>query len=296
MKSALLAAAMIGGCLNGVGIDDPYDTGPLAPSKIRYLCIGMENSERFGECIGCENDARRLSSLMKDRYGYPGDTLISSQATKDRVVRFLRNGIENTPDDGLFLFFYSGHGGQEWLGGKEPGGADAKDEYLCLYDSHMLDDEIWDIVSRCRGRVFLYFDACHSATMYRSVSYELKAKSRKPGRAEPMGLSPNDIITSSGFTFRPENLVKAGAMSADGNSSPCPRILCWSGCRETEYSYGGRKGGYLTLAVLNSWEKGKTYSELWKEASAWVKKIEPDQNPVQTYVGDGFQETMEVFR
>ena len=33
-----------------------------------------------------------------------------------------------------------------------------------------LDDEIWEIVSKCKGRVFMYFDACHSATMYRSVA------------------------------------------------------------------------------------------------------------------------------
>jgi hypothetical protein len=237
-------------------------------------------------------DARHLNSLMKERYGYKGDILISEQATKAAVVEKLMAGLESTAEDGLFLFFYSGHGGQEYLGGKEPDGADRMDEYLCLYDSHMLDDEIWDLVCRCRGRVFLYFDACHSATMYRTVA----GTPRNPdaSNANALAVDPSELVKSKGFTFRPFRNVKAKALSTDGRASP--KILCWSGCKEVEYSYGGSRGGYLTICVLNNWKKGCTYGELWKKASQGVKDMEPTQNPVETYFGGGFSSDMEAFR
>jgi hypothetical protein len=250
----------------------------------------MEVSKRFGECPGCQSDAVYLSSLM-DGLGYKGTLMISSEATKAAVVEKLKEGIDSTPEGGLFLFFYSGHGGQEYLGGKEPDGADREDEYLCLYDSHMMDDEIWIIVSRCKGRVFLYFDACHSATMYRSVASDLKVSSGDKPVAVALGA---DLVRSKGFTFRPGRFSEARALSLDGKKSG-PRILCWSGCREAEYSFGSFRGGELTLAVAANWKKGVSYDGLWSKVSSWVNSSQKTQHPVQTCIG-GFSVKAEAFR
>ena len=288
----VVAAAVMAGCSSCVKTGSGNVQQGQALGETRFLCVGMESSKRFGSCPGCELDAKRLTSLMKTKYGYSGDLLISEKATKSAVVSKLKEGISRTPEDGLFLFFYSGHGGQEALGGQEPDGADSKDEYLCLYDTYMLDDEIWSIVSQCKGRVFLYFDACHSATMYRSVSCELKNPEKKSKKAEAM--AANDLIKSSGFTFRPEKFVQASALTSEGGR-PAPKILCWSGCKESEYSYGGNDGGALTKAVVNNWKKGISYGTLWTAASRAVKKAEPTQNPVQTYVG-AFQSGLEAFK
>lgn len=311
MKSLILAASVLSGCF-GAGSGNNTQTVQTSqpaqvsePSKVSYLCVGMEKSQRFGSCPGCEMDARHMNALMKERYGYKGDILISEQATKAAVVEKLKAGLDGTGEDGLFLFFYSGHGGQEYLGGKEPDGADRMDEYLCLYDSHMLDDEIWDLVCRCKGRVFLYFDACHSATMFRTVKKpvnpDVEVVVDVKERAKALGFNDRgflveaeDLVHSSGFTFRPDRHIVARALSGERGSNP--RLLCWSGCKEIEYSYGGSRGGYLTLCVLNGWKKGCTYGELWEKASNGVKDMEPTQNPVQTYVGAGFTPDMEAFR
>lgn len=286
MKAMIVAAAMLSGCI-GAGSGQPQIQ---TPAKASYLCVGMETSKRFGSCPGCELDAKRLTSLMKTCLGYDGKTLISGQATKSAVVDALKKGIEDTPEDGLFLFFYSGHGGQEYLGGKEPDGADRADEYLCLYDTHMLDDEIWEIASKCRGRVFMYFDACHSATMYRSVA---AASGLKKGVASAMSANPEEFIKSKGFTFRPDRFV--GAQALDGASAKSPRILCWSGCKEEEYSYGGNSGGALTIAVIRNWKKDMSYGDLWDKARKDVNKSQPTQHPVQTSVG-AFKPSVEAFR
>lgn len=288
MKMSIIAAAVIAGCVNGGG---EIHADPQTDGKVRFLCVGMEHSVRFGDCLGCKKDAERLSSLMRDGYGYPGTTLISGEATKESFLRYLKEGIANTPEDGLFLLFYSGHGGQEYLGGAEPGmaeGVDDKDEYLCLYDAHVVDDQIWRIVSECKGRVFLYFDACHSATMFRSVSSDMNVKARALGL-----YGETNLVKSSGFTFRPRSLRKARALDA---GAPSPRMLCWSGCRDMEASYGGRNGGYLTISVINSWRKGRSYGDVWKAAVKSVQDSEPNQNPVQTLIGGGFSDSMEAFR
>lgn len=295
MKSLILAASVLSGCFNtGNTTTQPTQpTQPLKPAeaaKVTYLCVGMEKSKRFGDCPGCEVDARHLSALMTHMFGYKGDTLISDQATKAAVVEKLKAGLEGTGEDGLFLFFYSGHGGQEYLGGKEPDGADRMDEYLCLYDSHMLDDEIWDLVCKCKGRVFLYFDACHSATMFKTVG----KTARTPDAANALAVNPKELVRSSGFTFRLDRYIGARALSGERRQNP--RLLCWSGCNEVEYSYGGSRGGYLTICVLNGFKKGISYGDLWTKAHDGVKSMEDTQNPVQTYVGGGFTPDMEAFR
>lgn len=292
MKSLILAASLISGCIgseNGTGANPVQHTHGF-PENVSYMCVGMESSQRFGSCPGCEIDANSLDSLMK-LFGYKGEVLISGQATKEAVVGKLKDGIERTSEDGLFLFFYSGHGGQEYLGGKEPDGSDGMDEYLCLYDTHMLDDEIWDIVSKCKGRVFLYFDACHSATMYRSVGkpvnpdVEVDVVVPKVGKALGFNDVENeDMVRSSGFTFRPYRFVKARAMES-GDMKPL-RMLCWSGCKESQYSYGGNRGGVMTSSLMKNWKSGISYSLLWGRTRQGVIKEQPTQTPVQTIIGD----------
>lgn len=272
----LVVIAVISGCDGSNEFIQQTKTNEMVNAN--YLCVGMEMSNRFGSCPGCEKDARRLSDLLSSKYGYSGLTLISSQATKERVVQELKKGIESTDEDGLFLFLYSGHGGQEYMGGHEPDGADSKDEFLCLYDNYMLDDEIWEIVSKCRGRVFLYFDACHSETMYRSVSVPIV---KDIGSA--MSVS---MVKTKGFMFRP----RASAMS-EGAS---PRLMCWSGCKEFEYSYGSSSGGIMTNVLMSRWSIGKTYGSMWNEVLSGVGRQRPDQHPVCTVIGGGFEG--EVFR
>lgn len=310
MKVAMLLVITVLGCVNigDNGVDnsnnDQEISGVKTNNTAMFLCVGMEMSKRFGACPGCELDARRMTSILRDRMGYDGTTLISSQATKKAVVEKLKEGIEKTPENGLFLFIYSGHGGQEHLGYVEPDGSDRDDEYLCLYDTYMLDDEIWNIVSKCKGRVFLYFDACHSATMYRSVASENKISNISGvndmvHRLDADGnvaiaLAVHDLVSSKGFTFSPEKFIEASAMSTDGTSQPI-RMLCWSGCKEMEYSYGSAAGGVMTSSVMAYIRSGMSYDTLWKNVVNRVQAYQPTQHPVQTKIGNWPVE-LEVFR
>ena len=279
MIPVMLFGAVLTGCTDGGSYDN--NTSEARTAGVSYVCVGMETSKRFGSCPGCQLDSSRMNSFLSEKYGYPGVLLQSSQATKSAVVGELKKAIARTPEDGLFIFYYSGHGGQEDLSSwklSEPEGADSMDEYLCLYDTYLMDDDVWKIISSCKGRVFCIFDCCHSQTMFRSVNIDI---AMEKGMAVPLEMG---MVKSSGFHFKPVGM----ALSTEGF-----RMLCWSGCLEKEYSYGSNRGGVMTNHILSNWKKGQSYDELWYAVKSEVNYEQPGQHPAKTQYGGGFHE---VFR
>lgn len=278
-------------CALLIGCTDSSDnttvtTDPSASARtstVSYVCIGMETSSRFGSCPGCTKDADRINGLLKDTFGYSGVLLQSAQATRDAVVGAVKSAISATPEDGLFILYYSGHGGREFLDStatEEPEGADEADEYLCLYDKALLDDDVWRLITQCRGRVFLVFDCCHSQTMFRSVASD---EALEKGLA--IALGEENMVKSTGFTLRPRGVP----LSRGGEI----KMLCWSGCMEAEYSYGSSRGGVMTNAIMSRWRKGVTYADLWSAVAKDVTKSQSTQHPMSTQYGGTF---VEAFR
>ena len=111
--------------------------------------------------------------------------------------------------------------------------------------------------------------------------------------ATALALNENAFVESKGFTFNPEKFVRATPLEVTTRSSP--RILCWSGCKEEEYSYGGNNGGTLTISVIRSWTEGISYDSLWDKAYQGVNKSQPTQHPVVTSIGN-FQTSAEAFK
>lgn len=276
----MLSCALLTGCTDSNSIADAFDFSRT--SGVSYVCIGMENSARFGVCTGCKLDSMRMNSMFRDRYGYSGVLLQSEQATRANVVTAIKTAVQATPESGLFILYYSGHGGQEQLSNwntTEPEGSDSMDEYLCLYDTYLLDDELWAMLSACKGRVFCIFDACHSETMFRSVLGDVALNE---GFAIP--LEASKLVKSSGLRLEPR------AIPLDADSL---RMLCWSGCMEKEYSFGGSNGGIMTNAILTRWHRNATYKSLWDAVTLEVTRKQPTQHPMSTQYGTGFEE---VFR
>lgn len=256
--------------------ETPSTDDPRTPA-VSCVVIGMETSQRFGSCPGCEKDSSLMAKLFRDAYGYPVTLLQSEQATRVNVILAIQDAIRKTPEDGLFILYYSGHGGQELLNAyntEEPEGADKEDEYLCLYDTYLLDNEIWQLITRCKGRVFCCFDACHSKTMFRSVLPEFCLRQ---GWGQPMGIS--NVRSRGGFNLKPMAIPL-------GNGSF--RMLCWGGCQEAEYSYGSTFGGVMTNKILNNWKKDRTYRQVWDLVVQAVTAERPTQHPAATQYGSGF--------
>ncbi len=192
--------------------------------NVKAVVIGMEHSKWAGKCPGAHIDATRMYKEFLPRSS--NVTLLEdSKATKHAVI----SALNDASDADLTILFYSGHGGSKAFSNTGPEEIDGHDEYLCLYDTYLKDNEIWEFVTKCKGKIWLIFDCCHSETMFRSVGFRMK-------------------------------MIDGAALSLSEGTD----MLCWSGCADDTYSYGDDAGGVFTTAIFRHLRSDITYDDLWK--------------------------------
>lgn len=220
-------------------------------SDTAVVCIGMQNSSKYGPCPGAYLDSTRMHKILS-KYTKASVLLTDKQATVASVKEALTFACAKK----LAIIFYSGHGGR--VANPKAQDGSGYSEHLCLNNGALFDYTIWSIVSQAKGRVVLIFDCCHSATMYRaSAKY-------------------NSYKFNQGFEF---SMLKNMAFAQGKNN-----VLVWSGCPSDNYSYGDDNGGVLTNGILDSYKEGRTYDEVWRRAA----KKAYSQRPVRTVIGEGF--------
>lgn len=228
-------------------------------ANTQVVVVGMENSRVAGACPGAGYDADRMYSLLK-KYSSNAVLFRDSNATKANVETALKAAIEKAKM-GLVILYYSGHGGSDPLPNTGIEEDDGRDEYLCLWDKPMIDNEIWNIISKSQGRVLILADCCHSQTMFRNA----------------------------GIKINPP-LAWDHTLSEKQNFS----MLCWSGCPDNTYSYGSAAGGQFTNALLRYFDARKTYDYLWTEIKN-DRRLRAYENPQSTALGNGFDGKL-IFR
>ena len=242
-----------------------FDDRSVESKDTAVLCVGMGVSKCAGKCPGADLDADRMHNVLKG-YASGGITLLHGQkATYSAVMGAFREAVKHD----LCIFYYSGHGGRDERDGKNRSGEeDMRDEYLCPYDRFIKDDEVWSVVQGAKGRVVLIFDCCHSGTMYRALDRD----------------DPSFSMFTGAHPFTLRRFAKRAPEGATALREP--NLLCWSAARENEYSYGGDDGGIFTNALLVSYDRKRTYSDVWDGIEKRMKG-EPNR-PVRTRFGEGF--------
>lgn len=245
-----LISVFIFGCKSSTNLH--IDKTQTSIGKTSAVIIGMEKSKFAGNCTGAQIDSSRMYMLIKQ---YTDDVVLlqNEKATKSAVVNAMTKSVANSD---LCIIFYSGHGGSEPFADTGIEEKDGKDEFLCLYDTWLKDNDIWKIISKSKGRILLMVDACHSETMWRSPGFKMLV---------PLSWD-NKIEESNGFS-----------------------MLCWSGCPDNTYSYGSSSGGQFTNALLRNFTKGMTYAQLWERIKS-DKTLREFENPQSTAIGSGFEQ------
>ena len=243
MKIAMCAASVL---IMSSCVTEPEPSTDVTTNDTYALVIGVENGYA-GKCEGCLLDYKNMTTLIRP-YANKLVTMEDSQATKKNVVEAMKEGVKHE----LFILFYSGHGGSTYASNDKTE-TDGKDEFMCLYDQGLLDNDIWNIIKESKGRVFLMFDCCHSATMYRT----------------------------------PLTFVRQMKLSASYNVSGPINMICWSGCPDSTYSYGSSSGGQFTNTLRKYFNKDMTYDQLWNkiESNSTLKQYEIVQ---RTIMGKNF--------
>lgn len=128
----------------------------------------------WGDLSYTREDALVIRDAMIAGAGMPAAnaiTLLDSDATVQNVRRAFSDLAARMDDDDTFVFFYSGHGGQEpRADGPNAADADGYDETLALADDTVTDDEISALFSSLSVETALIIlDSCFSGGFAKDV-------------------------------------------------------------------------------------------------------------------------------
>lgn len=236
-----------------------------------------------GVLSACEFDAYDMAAVAASR-GMTRTLLLTKQATRAKVLAALRKAAKALKSGDLFFLTYSGHGGQvPDTTGEE---ADRMDETWCLYDSQLIDDELYLELSRFAAgvRILVLSDSCHSGSVVRAVM---------PGAGGPVVTVDEDAprprampVPTLWATYkahkqlydrRQKAVSKAVAgvvvdpdVALAGLVNPSvrvtaiaqvfnPAVILISGCQDNQTSMDGARNGAFTGRLLQVWNNG-TYN------------------------------------
>lgn len=213
-----------------------------------------------GGCWGCELDVDNVGRILEPP-GFATTVVKTSEATAQRVLEGLEAAAASLEDGDLFVFYYSGHGGQQPdFDGDE---SDGHDETLVLYDRQLVDDELnerW-LTFRPGVRIVMLSDSCNSGTNYREL--------RDIGTPTPIEPVTEDI-----------------------QDEMAAQMIHMGGCRDSSTSSGYLGGGAFTMALCNAWGNGAfqgTYHELYEQTVAGVHTGQQPQYNEYGPVSDAFR-------
>ena len=222
-------------------------------AKGHAVLVGLKNvdSVKYGGwdgangCWGCELDVDNMERLLK-HLGFQVMVLKTSQATAENVLQALRDLAASLKAQDLFIFYYSGHGGQQpdFLSATKDE-LDGKDETLLAYDRQIIDDELNEIwLSLPKGlRVVMISDSCNSGTNYRNIA---------------------DCNTPTSFD---------PVMDKGTGDKMEAQMIHFGGCRDGFTSSGYMGGGAFTMALCNVWDNGKftgNYRQLLDQVASLI--------------------------
>jgi hypothetical protein len=138
----------------------------LRLGEYHALVIGNNDYPDLPKLQTAVNDAKALSALLRDRYGYTVNTLLN--ATRSEILQALSQYRRILTDQDNLLIYYAGHG---WLD------EDADRGYWLPIDATQNDDIHWianeSITSKTRAmeakHVMIIADSCYSGKLIRGI-------------------------------------------------------------------------------------------------------------------------------
>ena len=169
---------------------------------------------------GAVNDAKDVAQALQ-KYGAEVVLITNEQATKANVVAAWEQELAKAKAGDTLFFTYAGHGSQEPAKPNDPDEPDGLDENLPLVNyqqtgpglaERIVDNEVSEWLAEAKAKkvhVVFMTDACHSGTMFRSLSLNItyrKVNKPKIDRSEllkfappapnvPEAIGPNDDVT-----------------------------------------------------------------------------------------------------
>ncbi len=234
----------------------------------RFLSVGINKYQSGGNDLrGCVPDARRMAALLTSLYGFSGELLLDTAATRGNIMGILAGEIAKLKAGDVLVWWQSSHGSQvRDTGGDE---TDGLDECLCCHDwpaGRITDDDVLALANKVPAGATLVIgaDSCHSGTMERRADgsrprymqavdgfYDASppAVRRMWGRAAP--------VVPRGFWSWLRGLFGGAPVAPASTAAAGGSIVLLAACREDQTAADacfpdGSFGGAFTRAVIDS--------------------------------------------
>ncbi|WMP17024.1 caspase family protein [Thiothrix lacustris] len=197
-----------------------------------------------GKLDGAEQDAKDMYAIAQQQ-GFQSVKLLAEAATRDAVITAIGEASEALVAGDFLLVTYGGHGGMlPDISGDE---CDGVDETWCLYDGHLLDDELgaWWGYFAAGVRILVVSDSCHSGTVTRGAAGKPRAMPRRA--ALGTWQQHRDFYTCLIANAPQDKPLQASV-----------RLLAASTEGELAYDgvYDGLPNGFFTKCLKQVWAKG----------------------------------------
>jgi hypothetical protein len=176
-------------------VQDVTPVQPPSPIGPYYaLVIGNNDYQRVDKLQTAVNDAREVSQVLHDRFGF--QTQVLYNATRAQILRAI-DSYRALPADSNLLFYYAGHGHRDkdanrayWL----PVDA-AGDERANWINSTDITDGIHAIKSR---HILVISDSCFSGDLVRDAKVAIASGGYNAIIAKALRLNSRHIMASGG--------------------------------------------------------------------------------------------------
>ena len=218
-----------------------------------------------GTLAACENDARDMAAITRANL-FDVTLLLTQQATSTRLLQLLADQAARMVFGDRLVLTFAGHGAQlRDLNGDEP---DRLDETWALYDRMLIDDELYNALTRFRPGVRLYVvaDSCHSATSIRLM-----------GQRE--GRSLSETIAAKVYRLHQWTYRRALSVTPRTTLSDlrCSAILL-AACKDNQVALDGEQNGLFTRTLKRVWAGGRFTGD----HLSFVRRIQTEMPRYQT--------------
>ncbi len=246
-----------GGYALTFGAGQPVPSPGGSGGRVYGLFVGISDYPAgVGDLPECANDAIKLAEALRTHGLLDARhqvVLTDAQATRANVRSALQRLSGQMGPDDVFVFFYSGHGGQAQRGASsDPREVDRTDEFLVLHDGQLMDDELSRLFQPVQaGIAVAAIDACNSGGFAKDLI-------TRPGR---VGLfsSEEDVLSAVASQFQAGGYLShflRTAVSGQADASPRDQVLTVGELTHFLYTQFGRhatdvelQGAYQHLVI-----------------------------------------------
>ena len=247
-----------------------------------------------GELAACERDANDMAALAKLQKMKP-TVLLTKSATRAKTIAALNAAAKVLKKGDLFFLTYSGHGGQvRDVTGEEP---DKRDETWCLFDSQLIDDELYFELAKFASGVRILVLVGQLPQRHRHPRLDGARHRRTALANDAARCRRGDLREEQGLLRRraeghrqggeevaadPDSVLAAleldprlGAMAAKFK----PAAILISGCQDNQTSLDGDQNGAFTEALLKVWNDGGFVGDYSRFHEQIVRGLPASQTP-----------------